>query len=308
MDPASRSRGEPDSAAPRGLGELIAAYRHRLRQVHNGEPWTQEDLAVAIGTDKSHISRIERSRQKPARETLLRLAQALRLSIEEEQELLLLAGYAPEPRAPTAEEADQLVSRTRHLVDGLPYPAVIFDVLGRLWHYNPLGAAFYSSAIGVTPEEWHALYRGRSGVELWFEGPLTEQFQRLFPEEHIRWLLARKRRLASLWEITPQHQELIERLSHYPRFAALWAESERLQYEVGYVDRVFTTVRHPELGELFLEIQWQRLLNDPRFLASHHRPADEATAAAFARFAPGPRLSPGEPEIRPPGWPAPAAT
>jgi len=187
-------------------------------------------------------------------------------------------------------------------------PAVIFDVLGRLWHYNPLGAAFYSSAIGVTPEAWHDLYRGRSGVELWFEEPTSHRFQRLIPEQHIRWLLARKRRLASLWEITPQHREVIERLSRYPQFAALWAESERLQHEVGYVDRVFTTVRHADLGELFLEIQWQRLLNDPRFLVSHHRPADEATAAAFARFAVEPWLSPGEPEIQPPGWPVPAAT
>ena len=300
--------GRASSTSPKRLGPLIAAYRQRLRQPHNGKAWTQGDLAVAIGTDNAHISRIERGRQHPERGTLLRVCEALHLPIEEEQELLLLAGYAPEPRLPTPDQADRLVAEVLHLVDGLPYPAVIFDVLGRLWHYNPLGAAFYSSAIGVTPEAWHDLYRGRSGVELWFEEPTSHRFQRLIPEQHIRWLLARKRRLASLWEITPQHREVIERLSRYPQFAALWAESERLQHEVGYVDRVFTTVRHADLGELFLEIQWQRLLNDPRFLVSHHRPADEATAAAFARFAVEPWLSPGEPEIQPPGWPVPAAT
>src|SRR5438067_1810283 len=65
------------------LGSAIRAFRLCRRQVHNGQPWTIEDLAVAMGADKAHLSRIERGLIVPNRATLLRMARALDLSWSE---------------------------------------------------------------------------------------------------------------------------------------------------------------------------------------------------------------------------------
>jgi hypothetical protein len=49
------------------LGSAIRAFRLRRRQVHSGQSWTIEALAVAMGTDKAHLSRIERGLVVPNR-------------------------------------------------------------------------------------------------------------------------------------------------------------------------------------------------------------------------------------------------
>jgi ribosome-binding protein aMBF1 (putative translation factor) len=49
---------ELKSEGTQNLGDVIRHYRLRQRQIHTGAPWAQEDLAVAIGSDKSHVNRI----------------------------------------------------------------------------------------------------------------------------------------------------------------------------------------------------------------------------------------------------------
>src|SRR5205823_4302077 len=74
------------------LGAAIRTFRMRRLQIHNGQPWTLDDLAVAMDDDKGHLSRIERGQIVPGRATLMRMARALALSWPETEYLLRLAG------------------------------------------------------------------------------------------------------------------------------------------------------------------------------------------------------------------------
>src|SRR5689334_16327040 len=89
-----------DTTHANTLGTTIRSFRLRRRQVHNGRPWTLDDLAVAMESDKAHLSRIERGQMWPNRATLLRIAAALELSSSETDFLLRLGGCAPQVESP----------------------------------------------------------------------------------------------------------------------------------------------------------------------------------------------------------------
>ena len=51
-----------------------------LRELRVERGLTQEALALDVGTERSHISALERAEKGPSLATILRLAQALRIS------------------------------------------------------------------------------------------------------------------------------------------------------------------------------------------------------------------------------------
>jgi transcriptional regulator with XRE-family HTH domain len=52
-----------------------------IRNLRKERNWTQYDLAAEMEVDAAFISRIERGRKVPSLETILRLAQALKVSV-----------------------------------------------------------------------------------------------------------------------------------------------------------------------------------------------------------------------------------
>jgi transcriptional regulator with XRE-family HTH domain len=68
---------------------LLRYYRDRASLSCN-------ELARAVGVDPSYISRLERGEREPPRRPIVeRLASSLRLSLEDQDRLLVTAGYAP---------------------------------------------------------------------------------------------------------------------------------------------------------------------------------------------------------------------
>jgi transcriptional regulator with XRE-family HTH domain len=71
------------------FGALLRRYRDRSGLSCN-------ELARAVAVDPSYISRLERGEREPPRRPVVeRLASALRLSLEDQDRLLVTAGYAP---------------------------------------------------------------------------------------------------------------------------------------------------------------------------------------------------------------------
>lgn len=73
---------------PATFGDALAKARSRTRL-------SQLELAVRAGTTQRHVSFLERGRSVPGRGLVIRLAEALELSLRERNALLLRAGYAP---------------------------------------------------------------------------------------------------------------------------------------------------------------------------------------------------------------------
>lgn len=73
------------------LGALLREWRAARRL-------SQLDLALAADLSTRHLSCLETGKSQPSREALLRLADALELSLRERNALLLAAGFAPQYR------------------------------------------------------------------------------------------------------------------------------------------------------------------------------------------------------------------
>jgi transcriptional regulator with XRE-family HTH domain len=68
---------------------LLRFYRDRAGMSCN-------ELARAVAVDPSYISRLERGEREPPRRPIVeRLANSLRLAVEDQDRLLVTAGYAP---------------------------------------------------------------------------------------------------------------------------------------------------------------------------------------------------------------------
>ncbi|MEU5071289.1 helix-turn-helix transcriptional regulator [Streptomyces asoensis] len=114
---------EPASAAPRGAGPLLRAWRERRRM-------SQLDLALRADSSARHISFVETGRSRPSEEMVLRLAEHLDVPVRERNALLLAAGHAPRyPQTPLDDPAlDALRDGLERLLRGYePYPALVMD-------------------------------------------------------------------------------------------------------------------------------------------------------------------------------------
>jgi transcriptional regulator with XRE-family HTH domain len=110
------------------FGEQLRRWR-RVRRI------SQLELALRADTTQRHVSYLEQGRSRPGRTMILRLAEALQLSLRERNGLLLSAGFAPVyAESRLEDEALRPVRDALHTVlEGhMPYPALIAETGGRL--------------------------------------------------------------------------------------------------------------------------------------------------------------------------------
>src|ERR1700730_3202985 len=130
------------------VGETIAAYRRRRIRQTTGEPWSQEELALACDTNQAHISRIESNRKHPQYSTLVRLCEALDLPVPKRSYLLALAGYPVQPTLPSIAEVEEITAEIVPILQHYPYPALLMDVGERVWYVNSLLPQMWGPGLG----------------------------------------------------------------------------------------------------------------------------------------------------------------
>jgi len=128
-------------AEPTGFGTELRRWRDSRRV-------SQLELAIRAGTTQRHLSFIERGRSMPGRAIVVRLAEALGLSLRERNSLLLRAGYAPLFSESGLDEP--LLRPVRDALEGIldghsPYPALVLRPYGEVVAAN--------SAIDVLTED-----------------------------------------------------------------------------------------------------------------------------------------------------------
>lgn len=119
-------------AAPKPQGECAPIGR-LLRQWRMARRMSQLDLALEAGVSARHLSYVETGKSRASRQTIGRLADALRMPLRERNTLILAGGFAPQfpetplltPALERMREAIELILRHQE-----PYPAF---VVSRHW-------------------------------------------------------------------------------------------------------------------------------------------------------------------------------
>jgi transcriptional regulator with XRE-family HTH domain len=264
------------------VGELIAAFRQRKVHEVTGAPWSQEELALASGTNQAHISRIESNRKHPQYSTLVRLCDALDLPSVKRSYLLALAGYHVEPSLPAEDDAARVVAELAPVVDGYTYPSLVMDVGERIWYVNSLVAEMWGPCLGgSTQAECLASARGRRSLQFLFELRTREWQQYLLRSEPVM-----DRHAALFWRAYHRHSQdsdmnkALTSLKTSREFLVRWQEMEEGKGKVTLLEHDSLPLKHPRFGSLRFTIWRTTLAADERFIVSHFPPADEATSRA----------------------------
>lgn len=201
----------------------------------------REEVAALAHMSTDFYTRLEQRRgSRPSEQTIGAIARALRLTLDERDHLLQLAGHTAPPRTRRTDHVSPALLR---VLDGLDTPAQVVSDLGVTLEQNPLAQAL----LGV-----QTTHQGlqRSMIYRWFTDP--DERSR-FPVEdhelHSRRYAALLRGVQSRDPGDPDARELIDALlQHSPEFAALWDE-----HEVGLPAEAHKRIAHPTIGVIELD-------------------------------------------------------
>ncbi|HST63057.1 MAG TPA: helix-turn-helix domain-containing protein, partial [Longimicrobium sp.] len=132
-----------DAGAP--VGALLREWRQRRR-------YSQLALALEAGISARHLSFLETGRAAPSRDMLNRLAEQLEVPARHRNALYLAAGYAPQYRERTLDDAaltDVRRAAELMLASLEPCPALLID---RHWTLLAANRALAVLLEGVDPE------------------------------------------------------------------------------------------------------------------------------------------------------------
>lgn len=203
----------------------------------------REELADLSGMSVDYLARLERgSGPQPSEQMIGALARGLRLTIDERDYLLLLAGHQPPTRPGTNSHVSPGLMR---ILDSLTNtPAQVMGPLGETLAQNATAVALFGD------ETAHAGL-SRSAVYRWFTDPAARSLYRPEDQEYqgrvlVSLLRDGAARLGS--DITTPLVNALRKAS--PEFAHLWDAAE-----VGIRHSEEKHFRHPEVGDLTLYCQ-----------------------------------------------------
>lgn len=130
----------------------VSPFGARLRQWRRHRDISQLALAARVGSTPRHISFLETGRSRPSREMVLRLGEALGVSLRERNRLLQAAGLPaayPETDVASTDLAPFRAAIDRMLRAHLPYPAMVVDGHWNVISANRAGTALFGELAGA---------------------------------------------------------------------------------------------------------------------------------------------------------------
>lgn len=222
---------QPDDVGlPRGRRRRTAGLR-------------REEVAGLANMSTDFYARIEQRRgSRPSGQTVAALARALRLTLDERDHLLHLAGYEAPSRGGRSDHVSPALLR---VLDQLDTPAQVISDLGVTLVQNPLAEAL----LGVQTE--HAGLE-RSLFHRWFVNP---DERRLYPEEdhhsHSRTFVANLRAVLGRDPDDVEARELVDTLRRESaEFEELWS-----RHEVAVRRNTRKRIAHSMIGLVTLDCQ-----------------------------------------------------
>jgi len=66
---------------PMGKPNVKTAFGRKIRQLREARGWSQEDMAVVVGLDRSYVGSVERGERNVSLENIVKFAKALDVSL-----------------------------------------------------------------------------------------------------------------------------------------------------------------------------------------------------------------------------------
>jgi transcriptional regulator with XRE-family HTH domain len=235
-------RRRREALSPHDVG-LIAGARRRTGGLR------REEVALLASMSTDYYTRLEQQRgPQPSESMLASIARALRLSMDERDHLLVLAGYSPPPRFTPTDHVSPALLRVLDRLDDTP--AMVITDLNETLVQNRLAVALLGE---------HTAFTGmaRSMTWRWFRLDGTRS---VYPaDDHdtqSRTMVAALRGAAARRGNDARSKAIIDDLlANSAEFVALWADHEVV---VRRSDR--KRIVHPSVGTL--ELDCQILAND----------------------------------------------
>ena len=213
------------SATPAALeSEQRPPLARALRHWRQQRRISQLELALSCGVSQRHLSYLEVGRAQASREMVLRLGEALRIPLREQNHLLATAGFAPQFRESALGDAamEPVFSALQMMLDHHePYPALVVD-----WDWNLLRMNQAMQRILGLLGDAEALWQRTCGdgprnvfrITMHPEGlrPFIRNWTELAPA-----VIARTRREAEHY-CTPTLAELLQWVEQDPEIPADW--------------------------------------------------------------------------------------
>ncbi len=200
-----------------GLGVLLRDWR-RVRGL------SQLDLALEAEVSQRHLSFIETGRSAPSRDTLGRLADALRIPFRDRNPLVLAAGYAPdhaEDRLDQPEMRQVTAALERMLRQHEPFPAFVLDRYWDVVMANDAARRFLNRFFDLD-----ALPRPRNLLRIMFGAEAMRPFVRDWADV-ARALIGRVHREATAQVLDRRTRALIDELMSHPGVRPDWRRTTR---------------------------------------------------------------------------------
>ena len=207
----------------------------------------REEVALLAHMSTDYYARLEQQRgPQPSAQMLSAIARALRLSLDERDHLLRLAGHAPPPRGRRTDHVNPALLR---VLDRLDTPAQVMSDAGETLAQNDL-------AVALLGDQTRFSGAARSLLHRWFTDPAErERYPAEDHEQHSRVYVAGARGLLSRDGADAGAAELVADLRRTSdEFAALWDAHE---VALEFADR--KRIVHPRVG--VLDLHCQQLIN-----------------------------------------------
>lgn len=267
------------------LGEFLRIRRGRLKPQDVGiasygarrvPGLRREELAQLAGVSVTYYARLEQGQSHQASVPVIEaLARALELTDDERVYLHNLARPAPvRPPAPAPATARH---GTRQLIDSLDVPAVLIGMRTEVLAWNELGYRLLAGHLDDDAPDH--LDRRPNLTRMLFLDP---HHRDLFPrwENSASCAVASLRLTASRHGDDPELAALIGELTiNSEQFAALWSAHPVAEHASGP-----RHLRHPEVGELTLDLETLLLADDPDQRLLIYSAADQSPSHAALRL------------------------
>lgn len=265
------------------LSELIREFRKQTL-TKEGKPMSLLDLSLEIGwSNPSTLSRIESGDVMPSRDTVIKIANALVLKLNNLNLLLRSAGYLEVSPDPTEDYTKNYVNSVKAGFEVLAFPVLLIGFNSTIVYWNRFTEVFFLGK-DMVHEEIVKKYQNITHIDLLFNLENGVQ-QSIENWDELSKILVENIHF-HISQVTEQtmNKSYIEAWMKYPEFKKHWIECEKTKSEQHRLYNLPFVYKHKELGIVKLTITTSVMYDDNRFFIEQFAPATKKDAVKMTKY------------------------